>query len=216
MEMEFVKMVGKFFLALLVLAVLASLFGCSSSLEVSSGVTSLDEVSKTRTIALEQIAYLRESSGDSVVREQMILQIEKALADQMVSLLGREKSARFNLNTSDVLQAPEIFREFQATERNLEFSKQPPSPSDQLNGMIVNRLNEPVVVQVKGPNNWSLERSIKERDKAEIFLPAYGNYSVVFVSGNRRSEILFKPVMPNKDYVDENGVRYDLIATAWY
>lgn len=207
--MEFVKMVGKVVVALLVLALAAAFFGCSSSLEVSSGITSLDESYRARELAIAQIAYLKES-GDSVNRDQ-IRQIEEALTKQSVALLGREKSARFNLSTSDAIQAPELFREFQATEGNPV--AQQSSQSAQLNGLAMNKRNEDVVVRIKGPNNWFWEGLIKAQSRVEIPLLFYGDYQVVFLNGyNVSSAVLPKEVRPNKHYFDDGGNRYDLMA----
>lgn len=200
--MELLKLLGKVALALTVLAIAAVLASCSSgTLTVSAGDTRLEESEDVRALALKQIA-LFEESGDTLLAQAL----KKALAEQSVALLKRDKTSRYNLETSNTSQAAELL---QMTQSALESARQP------LKGMIVNHLPQEVVVRITGPLNWTLERIVKGKSVAEIDLPCYGKYSVTFIQGLRKSAVLEKPVGPTYIYQGQDGQKYDLLATAW-
>jgi len=206
--------------------------GCSS-LQLSSGDVSLSEVktsqdiiSKKISVYEEKIEYLSEDNvtrrfydagdkqivaNDSLIAfcQRSIVLLEQESDGQLSRLANRDRIVRFDLNSFDTKQAAELFILSQTM--NVTGTKE----AKNLKGLLVNFLNSPVIATVVGPGGFKTEVTISKKSDVIIDVPSYGQYNVSFRStNNQREGHISKMVAPNVNYYSDDGVRYDLVASA--
>lgn len=206
--------------------------GCSS-LKISSGDVSLGEVKVSQDIISQKISSYEEKiedlSEDSFNRkfydagdrqiavndsliafyQRSIVLLEQESDGQLSRLANRDRIIRFDLNSFDTKQAAELFVLSQS------LSSVRTQGTENLKGLLVNFLNSPVIATVVGPGGFKTEVTISKKSDVIIDVPSYGQYNVSFRStNNQREGHISKMVAPNVNYYSDDGVRYDLVASA--